>query len=133
LREERCAICGTEAADDQFDEAAAQGGRHCHPCGFAGLSLAADLHDYALALVQPLAARKNFAVRQERGPVAADIDEHRAERRQKPRDPAEMNAAGFTAVAALDVEFDGHTLFEQRRAPLARARRDQQLASQLGR
>ena len=91
------------------------------------------MHDCALAFVQPLAARENLAVRQEGGPVATDIDERRAERRQQSRDPAEMNAAGFTALATLDVEFDGHALFEQRGAPLARARRYQQLASQPGR
>ena len=91
------------------------------------------MHDYALAFVQPLAARENLALRQEGGPVAADIDERRPERRQEPHNSAEMNAPGFTAVAALDVEFDGHTRFEQRRAPLARARRYQQFASQLGR
>ena len=91
------------------------------------------MHDYALALVQPLAAGENLALGQEGGPVAADIDERRAERRQEPHDSAEMSAAGFTAVAALDEELDGHALFEQRRAPLAGAGRYQQFASQLGR
>jgi hypothetical protein len=67
---------------------------------------------------------------QEGGPVAADIDKHRAERRHQLAHPAQMDAPGFTAVAALDVQFDGHILFEQHRAPLARARRYQQLASQ---
>jgi hypothetical protein len=133
LGEGRRAIRGTGAAEDQFDEPAPQGGRHGHPSGFAGLGLAADLHDDALAFVEPPAARENFALREEGGPVAADINERRAERRQEPDDSAEMNAAGFTAVAALDVELDGHTRFEQRRTPLAGTRRNQELASQLGR
>jgi hypothetical protein len=133
LGEERRAICGTGPADNQFDKPAAQTRGHGHPCGFPGLGLAANLHDYALALVQPLAAGDNLALGQEGGPVAADIDERRPERRQEPHDPAEMQAACFTAVAALDEEFDGHARFEQRRAPLARARRYQQFASQLGR
>ena len=133
MGEERRAICGTGSADDQLDEAAAQARGHRQPRCFAGLGLAADLHDYALAFVQPPTARENLALRQEGGPVAANIDECRPERRQKPCDSAEMSAAGFTAVAAFDVQFDGHTLFEQRRAPLARASRYQQLASQLGR
>jgi len=106
---------------------------HRQPRCFAGLGLAADLHDDALAFVQPPAARENLALRQEGGPVAANIDECRPERRQKPCDSAEMNAPGFAAVATLDVELDGNALFEQRRAPLARARRYQQFASQLGR
>jgi hypothetical protein len=133
LGEERLAICGTVPADSQFDEPAAQGRSHRHPCSFAALGFAADLHDNALAFVQPLAARENLGVRQKGGPVVANIDERRAERRQKPHHSAEMNAAGFAAVAALDVEFDGHALFEQRRAPLARSRRNQQSAIQLGR
>jgi hypothetical protein len=91
------------------------------------------LHDDALALVQPLAAREDIALRQEGGPVAADINERGAERWQEPRDSAEVNAPGFGAIAPLDVELDGNSLFEQRRAPLARARRYQQLASQLSR
>ena len=45
----------------------------------------------------------------------------------------EMNAPGLIAVAAFDEEFDGNALFEQRRAPLARARGYQELAIQLGR
>jgi hypothetical protein len=84
-------------------------------------------------LVQPSIARENLALRQEGGPVAADIDECRAERRHQLAHPAQMNAPSFTAVAALDIELNGHSHFEQRRAPLARARRYQQLASQLGR
>jgi hypothetical protein len=94
------------------------------------LGLTADLHDDALAFVQPFIAWENLALRQEGGPVAANIDERRTDRRQEPHDSAQMNAPSFTAVAALDMEFNGHTLFEQRRAPLARARRYQQLASQ---
>ena len=133
MGEERRAFCGTGAADQQFDEPAAQarGGRH--PCGFAGLGLAAYLHDDALAFVQPPAARENLAVRQEGGPAAADVDERRAERRQEPRDSTEMNAPGLTAVAAFDEELDGNARFEERRAPLARARGYQELAIQLGR
>jgi hypothetical protein len=91
------------------------------------------LHDDSLAFVRPVAAWENFAERQEGGPIAADVDERRAKRRQEPRDSAEMNAAGLTAVAALDEELDGYALFEQRCAPLAGACRYQQLASQLGR
>jgi hypothetical protein len=133
LREERCAICGAGAADNQFDEPSAQarGGRH--PRGFAGLGLAANLHDDALAFVQPPAARQNLALRQEGGPAAADVDEGRPERRQEPRDSTEINAPGLTAVAAFDEELDRNARFEQRRAPLARARGDQELAIQLGR
>jgi hypothetical protein len=131
--EERRGVCGTGAAEDQFDERAAQGCGHGHPRCFAGLGLAADLHDDALAFVRPPTARENLAVRQEGGPVAADIYERRAECGQEPRDSAEMNAAGFAAVAALDEELDGYALFEQRRAPLAGARRYQQLTSQFGR
>ncbi|HMD62819.1 MAG TPA: hypothetical protein VKF83_02445 [Stellaceae bacterium] len=133
MGEERLAICGTGAADDQFDEPATQGGGHRHPCGFAALGLAADLHDDALAFVQPLAARENLGMRQEGGPVVADIDEHRTERRQEPHDAAEMNAAGLAAVAAFDEKLEGNALFEQRSPPLARAGRYQQLAIQLGR
>jgi len=133
LGEERRAFCGAGAADQQFDEPAAQarGGRH--PCGFAGLGLSAHLHDDALAFVQPPAARENLAVRQEGGPAAADVGERRPERRQEPRDSAEMNAPGLTAVAAFDEELDGNARFEERRAPLARARGYQELAIQLGR
>jgi hypothetical protein len=133
LGEERRAICRTGAADDQFDEPAAQAGGHHYPRGFAGLGLTADLHDDALAFVQPFIAWENLALRQEGGPIAANIDERRAERRHQLAHPAQMNAPSFTAVAALDIKFNGHTLFEQRRAPLARARRYQQLASQPGR
>jgi hypothetical protein len=86
------------------------------------VGLAANLHDDALAFVQPPAAWENLALRQEGGPCAADVDERRTERRQKPRHSAEVNAAGFTAVATLDVELNGNALFEQRRAPLTRAR-----------
>jgi hypothetical protein len=133
LGEERRAFCGTGAADNQLDEPAAQarGGRH--PCGFAGLGLAANLHDDALAFVQPPAARENLVLRQEGGPAAADVDERRPERRQEPRDSTEMNAPGLTAVAAFDEELDGNARFEQRRAPLARTRGYQELAIQLGR
>jgi hypothetical protein len=106
---------------------------HRHPRRFACLSLAADSHDDALAFVQLPAAREDLALRQEGGPAAADIDKRRVERRQKPHDAAEMDAAGFATVAALDVELDRHALFEQRRAPLAGASRDQQFAIQLGR
>ncbi len=45
----------------------------------------------------------------------------------------EINAPGLTAVAAFDEELDRNARFEQRRAPLARARGDQELAIQLGR
>jgi len=71
----------TGATDNQFDEPAAQarGGRH--PRGFTALGLAANLHHDALTLVQSPTARDNLAMRQEGGPVAADIDERRAERR----------------------------------------------------
>jgi hypothetical protein len=112
LGEERRAICRTGAADDQLDEPAAQAGGHRHPCGFAGLGLAADLHDDALAFVQPFIAWENLALRQEGGAAATDVDERRAERRHQLAHPAQMNAPGFTAVAALDIEFNGHTLFE---------------------
>ena len=130
---ERLPTFETGAADNQFDEPAAQarGGRH--PCGFAGLGLAANLHDDALAFVKPPAARENLVLRQEGGPAAADVDERRPERRQEPRDSTEMNAPGLTAVAAFDEELDGNARFEQRRAPLARARGYQELAIQLGR
>src|SRR5215469_32686 len=94
---------------------------HRHAGGLAALGLAADLHDDALAFVELLVARHHLAVRQEGGAVAPDIDQRRTERREQPHDAAEMDASRFAAVAALDVELDGHTLFKQRRAPLARA------------
>jgi hypothetical protein len=81
LGEERRAFCGTGASDNQFDEPAAQARGSRHPCGFAGLGLAANLHDNALAFVQPPAARENLALRQEGGPAAANVDERRPERR----------------------------------------------------
>ena len=133
MREERLATFEAAAGDNQFDEPAAQAYGRSHSSGFATLGLAADLHEHPLAFVQPLAGWENLGVRQEGGPVAADIDERRTERRQQPHDAAEMNAAGLTAVAALDEELDGNDLFEQRRLPLARVRRDQQFAVQLGR
>jgi hypothetical protein len=105
---------------------------HRYPRRFACLSFATDSHDDPLAFVQPPAAR-DLTLRQEGGPAAADIDKRRVERRQKPHDAAEMDAAGFAAVAALDVKLGRHALFEQRRAPLAGANRNQQFAIQLGR
>ena len=111
LGEERRAICGPGAADDQFDEPSAQPRGHRHSCGFAALGFAADLHDDALAFVEPPATRDHFALREEGVPLVANVDERRPERRQEPHDSAEMNAAGFAAVAALDEELDGNALF----------------------
>jgi hypothetical protein len=90
------------------------------------------LHYDALALVQPLAAGQNLALWQKGGPVPADIDERRPVGRDQLAHPPQMNAPGLIAIAALDEEFDGHALFEQRSAPFAGTRRYQQLASQLG-
>jgi hypothetical protein len=133
LGKKRPAICRTGATDNQLDEAAAQAGGHRNPCGFASAGLAADLHDEALAFVRPPAAWENLALRQEGGPFAADVDKRCTERRQKPRHSAEVNAAGFAAVATLDVQLNRNSLFEQHRAPLTRARRYQELAIQFGR
>ena len=99
----------------------------------ASLGLAANLHDYLLAFVQSPAARHRLALGQKGRPVHPDIDERGAERRQQPQHAAEMNTAGLGPVAAFDIKLDGHAGLEQRRAPLAGARRDQQLAIQLGR
>ena len=102
-------------------------------CGLAALGFAADLNHQALPLMQRLMARHNLALWQEGQPIAADIDQRRSERRHKTAHPAEMDAASFAAVAALDKEFDGYPVFEQRRAPFAGGGGDQQRAVQLGR
>ena len=107
--------------------------RHCQPRRLAALGFAADLHHHALAFIEPPAARSGLALRQKRRPIAADIDEDGAERRQQSPHSAEIDAAGLGAVAALDIELDRDAILEQRRAPLAGPGSDHQLAGQFGR
>ena len=83
--------------------------------------------------MEPLAARHDLTLRQESRPFLPDIDERRAETGHQPAHSAEMNACGLAAVAALDKEFGGDAVLEQRRAPLAGAGGNQQFAAQLGR
>jgi hypothetical protein len=106
---------------------------HRQTGGFAALRLAADLDDDALALVELLTARDHSVLRQEGGPIPANIDERRAEWRHDPQHAANMDAPSFVIVAARDKELDRYAILEQRRAPLARTGGDQQLASQFGR
>ena len=60
----------------------------------------------------------------------ADINEHRAQRRQQTMHAAEIDAADLAAVPALDEQFDRNTVLEQRCAPLAVTGGDQQFAWQ---
>jgi len=117
----------------QLDDLAPQRNTGRHPCRLASLRLAANLDDHALAFVEPPAAWQDFAQWQEGRPIAADIDKRRAERRQQPARPAEMDATGLVPIAALDEELDGDAVLEQRGTPLARAGGDQQFAGQCGR
>ncbi len=104
----------------RLGQPAAQPDGHGQPRGLAALRLAADLHDDAPAFVEPPAARRDFALRQKGRAILADVDERRAERRQQAAHPAEMDAAGLGAVAALDIERGRGPVLEERRAPLAR-------------
>ena len=100
------------------------------PRCLAALRLAADLHDYAFALVEPAAARKNVARGQKGRPVAPDVDECGAQRRHEPPHSPQMDATGLTAITAFDIELDRNAVFEQRGAPIARSGGDQQVAGQ---
>ena len=119
--------------EDQFKTPAAQPDPHRRARCLARLGLAANLYDYTLALVQPLAPRHDLRPRQEGGPLVSDIDKGCAEPRLYPANPAEINAASLSAVAALDVYLHGDIVLEQRRTPLAGTGGDQQFANQLGR
>jgi hypothetical protein len=123
----------TGTADDQLDLLTAQGRGHGYARSFAALSFAADLHNNPLAFMEPLAARHHLALRQKSRALSSYIDKRRAQRRHQPAHSAEIDAPGLATVASLDIEFDGDTRFEQRCAPLARARGYQQLALQFGR
>jgi hypothetical protein len=94
-------------ANSQLDEPPAQRDCHRYPGRLATLSFAANLHQYPLALVEPLAARHDLALRQESRPLLTDIDERRAKTGHQPAHPAEMDASGLAAVAALDKELGG--------------------------
>jgi hypothetical protein len=121
------------STDDQLNLLTAQGRGHGYARRFAALSFAADLHNNPLAFMEPLAARHHLALRQKSRALSSYIDKRRAQRRHQPAHSAEINAPGLATVASLDIEFDGDTRFEQRCAPLARARGYQQLALQFGR
>ena len=121
------------SADDQLNLLTAQGRGHGYARSFAALSFAADLHDDALPLAERPAAWLGLSPGQKSRPLIAEIDERRAERRKQPEHSAEMDAAGLRAITTLDIELDGNARFEQRCAPLARARGYQQLALQFGR
>ena len=97
-----------------------------------GLTHASPSMSIPLVYAALPAARHGLRARQESRPIAPDIDERRPERRHHPANPAEVDAAGLAAVAALDKQLDGKAVFEQRRTPLARAGGDQQFAVQLG-
>jgi hypothetical protein len=120
-------------ANGQLSKPPAQRDRHRYPRRLTALGFAANLHQHPLALVEPLAARHDLTLRQESRPLRPDIDEHSAETRHQPRHPAEMNASGLAAVAALDQEFGWNAVLEQRCAPLAEAGGNQQFAAQWGR
>ena len=87
-----------------------------------------NLDNDELAFVEPSATRHDLARRQEGRPPVSDLDERRAESRQQPTHPAEVDAACFAPVPAFNEQLDRSAPFEQRRAPLAWAGGDQQLA-----
>ena len=97
--------------------------------GLAALRFAADLHDDALAFVEPTEARKNLALRQKRRALAANLDKGGAERRQQAHDAAKMNAASLGAVAAFDAQLDRRAVFDECRAPFAGPGGNQQFAA----
>src|ERR1051325_5340588 len=88
---------------------------------------APQLHSDSRALI-----RAGFALAQwqEAGPLRADIDQRRVQRRQQTHYPPDKNAAGRRRVAALDIKLDGRTVFDPGGAPLAGAGAYQELAAQ---
>ncbi len=117
----------------QLDKPAAQHAAQRRLRRLAALRFAADLHDDPLALVEPPAARDDFALRQKGRPVAADIDQRRTQRRQQAPHAAEMDAAGLETLPALDPDLDGDAVFNERRPPFAGDGGDYQLAGHRGR
>jgi hypothetical protein len=130
LQRQRLAANNSRPARPQLDEPPAQRDARRHLGRLAALHLAANLDDNALAFIKLPAAREDLPLGQEGWPVAADIDEHCAERRQQPSHAAKMYAAHLVAIAPLDKELDRDAVLEQRGAPLAWAGGDQQLAGQ---
>ena len=90
-------------------------------CCLAALRLAANLDDDALAFVELPAAGEDLPCGQEGRTVVSDIDEHRTERREQPAHAAEVDAACFPPIPALDEQFDRNAVVEQRSAPLTGA------------
>jgi hypothetical protein len=118
---------------DQLDKTAAQRDRCGKPRRLAALRFTANLDDDTLALGEPAAAGKDLALRQKRRPLAADLNECGAKRRQQARDTAEMDAGKLVAVATLDPKLDRAAVFEQCRPPLAGTGGDYELAAHRGR
>ena len=76
------------------------------------MRLSANLDDDALAFVELPAAGEDLPCRQEGRTVVSDIDEHRTERREQPAHAAEVNAACFPPIPALDEQFDRDAVVE---------------------